>query len=65
MTMDSISNICTSMDQSPTIQVKPSFYFMKVLIKNCLEYALQKKGPAAKMYFELIDKLLCSTDVYL
>ncbi len=52
------------MDPSPSLQVKPSFFFIKMFLTQFVEHALnQSKGDKTSTFFLLQNDILLRTEV--
>ena len=64
-TMNAIKEICLKLELSSDLEQKPSFFFMTLFIKECLEYSLNVTPPQkTRVFYELLNNIICSTDVY-
>jgi hypothetical protein len=60
-----IGDISIKLDVSPNIQVKPSFFFIQLFLKECLIYSLQVQKPEkTATFFNLLNEVFMRTEVH-
>jgi len=61
-----IYDICVKLDSDQDLKEKPSLFFFKFFLDECLGYSLKAaKLEKTKQFFELMNKVLMNTEVHL
>lgn len=58
-----LNDIIQNLEDTEENTVKPSYFFMKLFINNCLDFALEYGGCRTKLFFELVNETLCKTNI--
>jgi DNA-binding FrmR family transcriptional regulator len=64
-----VQDISFKLENTPGLEVKPSFFFMRLFLNDCLEYCLKATAAAnskqekARKFFEVINEVFTKTEV--
>jgi hypothetical protein len=64
MTSDFINDVCVKLDLNQDLEIKPSFFFLRTMINDSLEYAMtQSIGNKTKSFFDLLNKIFVGSEI--
>jgi hypothetical protein len=57
--------VSVKLDGDSSLEMKPSFFFMRLFINDCLEYSLKTaKQEKTRKFFDVINEIFNKTEVY-
>lgn len=65
LTANTIKELCLKLDTDDTLTLKPSFFFMRMFLSECLLYGLRvAKGERTRIFFDLLNEVFTRTEVH-
>ena len=52
------------MEESQIVQQKPSFFFMKIFLTECLEYSFAKQQLKPRAFYRVMNKIFADSKVH-